>query len=83
MSDLVERLRAYSDQLGGITDEAADAIVLWRSIAESLMNATVSKMQGFAPVVAESDIEKRLSEVESWIDRRESYESEQREYGPE
>ena len=26
MSDLVERLRSYSDQLGGITDEAADEI---------------------------------------------------------
>lgn len=29
------------------------------------------------------ELSKRLAQVEAWIDRRESHESEQREYGPE
>ena len=29
------------------------------------------------------ELSKRIAQVEAWIDRRESYESEQREYGPE
>ena len=83
MSDLIQRLRMYSDQLGGITSEAADAIEYWRGIANTALNAKVSQMQGFStPLIEKSDIENRLSEVEQWIARRESYESERREYGP-
>lgn len=48
MSDLVERLRAYSDQLGGITDEAADEIERWKTIAKTLFKSKVLKMQGFS-----------------------------------
>ena len=60
-------------------------------MAELYFDASQVPEQSFDPLpagdyfiwVTESDIEKRLAEVESWIDRRESFESEQREYGPE
>jgi hypothetical protein len=48
MSDLIERLRTYSDQLGGITDEAADEIERWKAIAKALFKSKVMKMQGFS-----------------------------------
>lgn len=48
MSDLIERLRTYSDQLGGITDEAANEIERWKAIAKALFKSKVMKMQGFS-----------------------------------
>ena len=47
MSDLVERLRSYSDQLGGITGDAADEIERWKIIAKTLFRSKVMQMQGF------------------------------------
>jgi hypothetical protein len=55
MGDLIERLRTYSDQLGGITDEAADEIERWKTIAKTLFKSKVLKMQGFSDPFYQTD----------------------------